>query len=143
MSNRPRDTRWLEAEPDLPSELSELLRAGRGSLGGAGEVAELARRLSAVLGPAARVTGGEQPAAPEAAASTRATGGAAPSLHAPSAPVAGGAAALGAASRTWVLGGIGAAVTIGVAAFVLLRGPSGPAGTPPSGTLAPSGLAEA
>jgi hypothetical protein len=144
MNHRPRDVRWLEAEPDLPSELSELLRAGREPLGGASEVAELARRLSAVLGPAAGLTGGGQPAAPEAAASSPATGGAAPSLRAPSAPAAGGAAALGAATRTWVLGGIGAAVTIGVAAFVLLRGPSGPVGTPPpSGALAPSGFAEA
>jgi hypothetical protein len=144
MTDTRRDVRWLEAEPDLPSELSELLRAGRRQpLGGAGEVAELARRLSAVLGPAAGLTGGGQPAAPEAAASPRATGGAAPSLHAP-APAAGGAAALGAASRTWILGGIGAAVTIGVTAFVLLRGPSGPVGAPaPSGTLTPSGPAEA
>jgi hypothetical protein len=144
MTDMRRDARWLEAEPDLPSELSELLRAGRRQpLGGAGEVAELARRLSAVLGPAAGLTGGGQAAAPEAAASPRATGGAAPSLHA-QAPAAGGAAALGVGSRTWILGGIGAAVTIGVTAFVLLRGPSGPVSAPaPSGTLTPSGLAEA
>jgi hypothetical protein len=142
MNDMRRDARWLEAEPDLPSELSELLRGGR-ELGGAGEVAELARRLSAVLGPAAGLTGGGQPAAPDATASPQATGGSAPSLHAPPAPATGGAA-LGAASRTWVLGGIGAAVTIGVTAFVLLRGPSGPVGAPvPSGTLTPSGLAEA
>jgi len=142
MSDTPRDARWLQAEPDLPSELSELLRAGREPLGGADEVAELARRLSVVLGPAAGLTGGGQPAAPAAGASPAATGGAVASLRSASAP-AGGAPALGAVSRTWVFGGIGAAVTIGVAAFVLLRGPSGSVGTPPpSGALTPSSVAE-
>ena len=144
MSGTPRDARWLEAEPELPSELSKQLRAGREPLGSADEVAELARRLSAVLGPAAGLTGDGQPAAPDAGATPEATtSGAAPSLRSPSAPEAGGAPALGGASR-WALGGIGGAVAIGVAAFVLLRGPSGPVGAPPpSDTLAPSGHAQA
>jgi hypothetical protein len=143
VSDTPRDARWNEAEPELPSELSELLRAGREPLGGAEEVAELARRLSAVLGPAAGLTDGGQPAAPDPEASPRATDGAARSLRPASSPAAGRAPAFGAASRTWALGGIGAAVTIGVAAFVLLRGPTAPVDTaPPPGTLAPSGLVE-
>ena len=45
MSGTPRDARWVDAEPELPSELSRQLRAGREALGGADEVAELARRL--------------------------------------------------------------------------------------------------
>jgi hypothetical protein len=144
VSDTPRDARWSEVEPDLPSELSELLRAGRETLGGAEEVAELARRLSAVLGPAAGLTGDGQPAAPDSGASPRANDDAARGLRSPSEQASGGAPALGAAGRTWALGGIGAAVTIGVAAFVLLRGPSAPVDSAQQpGTLAPSGLAEA
>jgi hypothetical protein len=140
VSDTPRDARWNEAEPDLPSELSELLRAGRERLGSGDEVAELARRLSAVLGPAAGLTGGGQPGAHGAEAKPRASDGAAPSLP-PASSVAGGPPALGALSRTWALGGFGAALTSGIAAFVLLRGPSAPVDAPPR-ALAPSGLPE-
>ena len=60
MSDLPRDTRWSD-DPELPSELSELLRAGRAELGNRDEVAALAERLSALLGPAAGLGGDRSP----------------------------------------------------------------------------------
>lgn len=119
MTQPPRDARWSEGiDPELPSELFDLLRGGRASLGTSDEVAELARRLSAVLGPASGLPSGGQPAPPSAAS--------------PAAPR--GTGALGAAGRgVWALGG--AAVALGFAAWLLARGPSAPSA--PSSSTTP------
>lgn len=115
-----RDARWSEADAELPNELSELLRAGREQLGTSSEVAELSRRLSAVLGPAAGLPSADEPSLAEPATnggevSTAAARGTA---RAPT---------LGAArGGIWAASGVGAAVAIGVAAFVFVRSSSSP-----------------
>lgn len=45
--------RWGRGEADAPVELTRLMRLGRAEVGSSDDIAELARRLSAVLGPAA------------------------------------------------------------------------------------------
>jgi hypothetical protein len=133
VSDTPRDARFGVAGPELPLELSELLRAGREPLGTPEEVGELGRRLSALLGPAAGLPdGGGPPAGPGPSGGTAAPG-AAPSAT----------PALGVASRgLWALGSLGAVVTVGVAAFVLLRGPSDPVSAP-SPSAAPAAAPQA
>ena len=53
--------RWGHDDADAPVELARLMRFGRAEVGSGDEVAELARRLSAVLGPAAGLPGGTEP----------------------------------------------------------------------------------
>lgn len=50
--------RWKDGEADAPPALARLMGVGRADVGSNDEVAELARRLSAVLGPAAGLPGG-------------------------------------------------------------------------------------
>ncbi|HTV23931.1 MAG TPA: hypothetical protein VMG12_34810 [Polyangiaceae bacterium] len=129
MSDPSRDARWSEAEPELPSELAELLGAARAELGSADEVSELARRLSVALGPAAGLAGDGSPGpdgsgrgAPGSAASNTgspdaaSTAGRAPGAPAPS----------GASHGAWVFGGIVGGVAIAITAYVLGGVPSGP-----------------
>ena len=59
--------RWASADADIPPELGRLLRDGRADVGAADEVARLARRLSAVLGPTAGLPGAEPTAEPDRA----------------------------------------------------------------------------
>lgn len=144
MNDTPRDARWSEAEHELPSELSELLRAGRDALGSPEEVSELGRRLSAVLGPAAGLTGGEStggqsgaahPGASRAAQAPRSISASLPTSRAP---------ALVAPSRIGLFAGVGAGVAVGVAAFMLWHGPSASVGTPtPPAVLVPGSREEA
>jgi hypothetical protein len=54
--------RWTAADADVPGELGNWLRAGRDDVGTSDEVAELARRVSAALGPAAGLPSGPEPA---------------------------------------------------------------------------------
>jgi hypothetical protein len=123
VSDGPRDIRWNEAEPELPSELGELLRSGRDRLGTPEEVAELGRRLCAALGPAAGLTVDGQPAPVSGTAGT-------------AAPSPSGISAVGAASRgVWAVASTGALLAIGIAAFVFLRSSNTPA---PSSAPAPT-----
>lgn len=119
MSPPPDDARWSEGlDPELPRDAVELMRSGRAPLGAPDEVAELARRLSAALGPAAGLSGGSE-----------AAGGAAGGS---------GLSALGGAGRgLWALGGAGAAIALGLSAWVMTRGPSDPAPREPDAVSAP------
>jgi hypothetical protein len=74
VSHVPDPRRWIAGDGDVPAELRDLLRAARDELGTVDEVAELARRLSADLGPAAGLSGGAALDRSEPAA--RALGGA-------------------------------------------------------------------
>jgi hypothetical protein len=53
--------RWGDGQADAPVELARLMRIGRAEVGSGDEVAELARRLSAVLGPIAGLPRGTDP----------------------------------------------------------------------------------
>jgi hypothetical protein len=57
MSAEPKLPRWTEPGSDAPSELAQLLRAGRAPLGSAQEVAQLSQGLGKLLGPAAGLSG--------------------------------------------------------------------------------------
>jgi len=106
--------RWTAADSEVPSELGDWLRAGRADVGSAGEVAELARRVSMVLGPAAGLPGVE-PAAElgpvDRAAGPPASG---PSVRTDLSAGAGSAspAAVGGAARkaAWAITGAGGIV---------------------------------
>jgi hypothetical protein len=105
--------RWRHGQTDAPVELARLMQLGSAEVGSSDEVAELARRLSAVLGPAAGLPGASNPPADP--------GGAGQGLEPPasgprpSADVASGTVRVGSklsvsASRWigWALGGTGA-----------------------------------
>jgi hypothetical protein len=109
--------------------LAELLRNGRARVGAPSEVAELAQRLSAVLGPAAGLPEGESPSMPSESPARNpvGTGGG----HA---ALAGGAVLRGARSgraiarlATWAIGGVGA----GAALWLVVGGLSSAPSTPP------------
>ena len=57
MTSEPKLTRWTAEDPDVPSELRDLLRANRDQLGTPGAVHELRQRLSQALGPEAGLVG--------------------------------------------------------------------------------------
>lgn len=123
--------RWTDSDPELlPSGLSEMLRAGREPLGTRDEVAELGRRLAAVLGPAAGLTS-DAPGAPEPPPDPQSSGDAVrPELASPAGASGALKPTLGLASRgAWVLAGAGAAA-IGLMAFFFLRGAGDPAPAP-------------
>jgi hypothetical protein len=108
-----------------------LLRDGRARVGAPSEVAELAQRLSAVLGPAAGLPEGEAPSTPSEppAQDPVVTAGGHGAL-------AGGAALRGARSgraiarlATWAVAGVGA----GAALWLVVGGLSSAPSTPPPG----------
>lgn len=116
MNEPPRDARWSDGtDPEPPAELSGLLRSGRAPLGTSDEVAELSRRLSAVLGPASGLPGGEPPVPGSGARPV-----------AERAPGVTNAGVASAGRGLWTLGGVGAAIAIGAAAWVLAGGPREP-----------------
>jgi hypothetical protein len=109
--------------------LAELLRNGRAGVGAPSEVAELAQRLSAVLGPAAGLPEGEAPSMPSESPAQNPVG--TPGGHA---AMAGGAVLRGARSgraiarlATWAIGGVGA----GAALWLVVGGLSSSPSTPP------------
>jgi hypothetical protein len=56
--------RWTTPDADVPEELRQLLRRGRGELGDGDEVSELGRRLAIALGPASGLPGSNEVSAP-------------------------------------------------------------------------------
>ena len=132
--------RWTDASGDAPRELAELLSAGRARLGAGSEVAELARRLSAVLGPASGLPGGDAPAAPSVSPEP------APApLGSDLLPAAGGAVARGALQgrgivrlASWAIGGVGAGAALWLVVGSLSSAPSAPPPSPTGPELDPS-----
>ncbi len=57
MTPEPKLTRWTAEDPDVPSELRELLRVNRDQLGTQRELLELKQSLSQALGPEAGLAG--------------------------------------------------------------------------------------
>ena len=103
--------RWGDGQADAPVELARLMRLGRAEVGSSDEVAELAQRLSAVLGPAAGLAAGTNPPTHLGAAEE----GVEPPASGPRPSVDGSAARVssklsGSATRwiAWVVGGSGA-----------------------------------
>jgi len=104
--------RWGHGTADAPPELSRLLRFGRDEVGSGDEVAELARRLSAALGPAAGLPGGAEPPTDPGGGQGLEPPASGPR---PSAEIASGTVRVGSklsasAARwaAWLIGGIGA-----------------------------------
>jgi hypothetical protein len=103
--------RWRSGAADAPLELARLLSLGGSELGSSDEVAELARRVSAVLGPAAGLPGAASPSDPSPGARELEPPASGPRPSAEVNPsVARSASKLsGSAARwaAWVIGGTG------------------------------------
>lgn len=132
--------RWTDASGDAPRELAELLSAGRARLGAGSEVAELAQRLSAALGPLSGLPEGDALDTPSVSPVRESA-----ALGSDLLPAAGGAVARGALQgrgivrlASWALGGVGAGAALWLVVGSLSSSPSTPPPSPTGLELDPS-----
>ena len=140
MRDAPNDERWLTRGAELPDDLRELLEMGRADLGTSSEIAELGRRLAALLGPAAGLPGEGEPGADPVRPEPSPASGPLPaqaSRHGSSGAPSGVRAARIRRLLGWGLGGLGALAAGVVSVQTLLAPEPAPPQAQPSAVTPP------